>query len=201
MTPGARASSRIELTGQDWAPVVDGAAERIDHTADQRLAYGHRHNAAGAADFIAFLNYGVVAEEHGADLIFFEVQRDAGNVVRELDQFAGHHGFETVNTRDAVAYRDNEPGFRNANGAIVIFNLFAENSRYLVCSNLSHIRLILLRVLSWATNRSRIVSNCERTEPSYTVEPIRATTPPIKAGSIEKSHRTCLPERRDNSLL
>ena len=93
------------------------------------------------------LNCGVVAEEHGADLIFFEVQRDAGNVVRKLDEFAGHDRFEAVDTGDTVADRDHEPGLRDVDGALVIFNLFAENSRDFVCSNLSHIPLVLLECL------------------------------------------------------
>ena len=44
-----------------------------------------------------------------------------------------------MDARDAVADRDDGPGFGDVDGALVIFNLFAENSRYLVCSNLSHI--------------------------------------------------------------
>src|SRR6187200_499385 len=47
---GSQSFGRIELIGEDGAPVIDGAAERIDDSSDQRLAYGYRHDAAGAAD-------------------------------------------------------------------------------------------------------------------------------------------------------
>ena len=68
---------RIECRCIDGTIVVDRVAERIHHAADQRVAHRHGHDAAGAADFVAFLDRGVIAQQHGADLIFFEVQGDA----------------------------------------------------------------------------------------------------------------------------
>ena len=101
-----QALDRVELRGLDRALAVDGLAERIDHAADQRFAHRHRHDAAGAADFVAFLDLRVIAEQHRAHLVFFQVHGDAGNVVRELDQLAGHDLFQAVDSGDAVAHRD-----------------------------------------------------------------------------------------------
>ena len=78
------------LRGGDGPLAVDRVAERIHHAANQRFADRHRHDAAGAADLVAFLDLREVAQEHRADLIFFQVQRDTGDAVGELDQFAGH---------------------------------------------------------------------------------------------------------------
>ncbi len=83
MTPGARRSNRNELVGVDRALVVDGLAERIDHAADHGVAHGHAHDAAGALDLVALFDLGVLAHQHHADLVFFQVHGDAGNVVRE----------------------------------------------------------------------------------------------------------------------
>ena len=79
-----------------------------------------------------------VAQQHRADLVFFQVHGDAGDVVRKLDQFPGHHLFQAVNAGDAVADRDHRSGFGDVDRAFVIFNLLAEESRNFVCSNLSH---------------------------------------------------------------
>ena len=48
-----------------------------------RFAHRHGHDAAGAAYFVAFFDVLVFAQQHRADLIFFQVHRDAGNVVAE----------------------------------------------------------------------------------------------------------------------
>ena len=71
---------------------------------------------------------GIVAQQHRADLVFFQVHGDAGNAVRELDQLARHHLFEAVNARDAVADRDHRAGFGDVDRAFVILNLLAENA-------------------------------------------------------------------------
>ncbi len=78
-------------------------AQRIHDAAHQTVADGNRHNAPGAADFVALHDLLVFAEEHRANLVLFEVQRDAGHVVRELDELPGHHFFQSVNAGDAVA--------------------------------------------------------------------------------------------------
>jgi len=75
------------LFGFDRALAVNGASEGVDSTPDERLAHGHRDDAAGAADFVAFLQVGVFAEQHSADLILFEVHGDAGDVVGKLKHF------------------------------------------------------------------------------------------------------------------
>ncbi len=66
---------------------------------------------AGTLDLVAFADFGVVAQQHGADLIFFQVHGQSGHAVRELKQFAGHDLVETVNARDAVAERNDRADF------------------------------------------------------------------------------------------
>jgi hypothetical protein len=104
-TPGAMRSMGVELV-VTMGPCRRWAAQRVDHAADQRLAHRHGHDAAGALDFVAFLDLRVFAQQHRAHLVFFQVHGDAGHAVRELDQFAGHDLFEAVDAGDAVAHRD-----------------------------------------------------------------------------------------------
>src|SRR5256884_3939858 len=63
-------------------------------------------DAVGALDRIAFLDGAVVAEEHGADVVLFEVEDHADDVAGELQQLAGHRLLEPVDARDAVADLD-----------------------------------------------------------------------------------------------
>ena len=84
-TPGALNSTGPELVGLDGALVVERAPERVDHAADHGLADGHLEHAAGALDQVALLDEGVLAEQHGADVVLFEVERQADDVVRELE--------------------------------------------------------------------------------------------------------------------
>ena len=95
---------------------------------------------AGALDLVAFLDLGVVAEQHGADLVFFQVHGEAGNAVRELEQFAGHDLFETVDAGDAVAHRHHRADFIDGDLGFVIFDLLADELGNLVCLDLSHMK-------------------------------------------------------------
>jgi len=71
------------LARLDGALVVERAAKRIDHPADQSLADGHLQDAAGALDEVAFLDERILAEQHGADVLFLEVEGEPGDVVRQ----------------------------------------------------------------------------------------------------------------------
>ena len=135
---GRQALDRVELGGVDGALAVDGHAERVDHAADQGFAHRDAHDAPGAADFIALLDFGEIAEQHRAHLVFFQVHGDAGHVVRELDQFAGHDLFQAMDAGDAVAHRDDRADLGDVDGALVVLDLLAQNTGNFVRSNLSH---------------------------------------------------------------
>ncbi len=94
---------RAAILGDDRALAVERIAERIDHAAQQLVADGNAQQAAGAADFVAFGDFQVVAQDDDADGVFFEVERQADRAVGELDHLLGHHAREAVDAGDAVA--------------------------------------------------------------------------------------------------
>ncbi len=102
---GREALDRHELLRRDRTLAVDRLAERVDDAADQLVADRHRDDAARALDDVAFLDLRRVAEEHRADALFLEVQRDPEQPVRELEHLARHRPLDAVNARDAVANR------------------------------------------------------------------------------------------------
>ena len=108
---GRNALDGQRFSGGDGALVVDGQAERVDDAADHGLAHRHAQDLAGALDLVAFANLGVVAQNHGAYLVFFEAQGESGNAVREAEQLAGHHLVEAVEAGDAVAKGDDGADF------------------------------------------------------------------------------------------
>ena len=54
-------------------PIQATERKRVDHAAEQALANRHVHDSAGALDGLAFLDLTVVAEDHDADVVVFEV--------------------------------------------------------------------------------------------------------------------------------
>ena len=114
----------------------------------------------GPLDRVAFVNFRVVAEQHRADLIFFQVQRDAENVVRKCQHFAGHAAVQPVDARDAVAHRDHRADFFDRDRLLVVLDLLAQN----LCD---FVRFDIRHSCSYSVSscsRSRV--NCSRTEPS-----------------------------------
>ena len=103
MTPGALNSTGRNSVGLDRALAVERLAERVDHAADQGLADRHLEDAAGALDAVALLDERVLAEQHGADVVLFEVEHQADDVVRELEHLHGHGVPQAVDAGDAVA--------------------------------------------------------------------------------------------------
>ena len=73
---------RPSLRGVDVALAVERAAERVDDAPEQLLAHGHLQQAAGALDLVALLDLVPLAEQHGADVVGLEVEREPGHVVR-----------------------------------------------------------------------------------------------------------------------
>jgi len=108
-------------------PASSIGLQHVHHASDQRLADRHLHDAPGALHHVAFANRLEVAEQHGADFVLFEVQREAANVMRKLEQFAGHDLFQTVNLGDAVADLDNGSDFGDGAVVIEVFDLLTNN--------------------------------------------------------------------------
>ena len=53
----------------------------------------------------------IIAQQHRAHLVFFQVHGDARDAMRKLDQLARHDFFQAVDARDAVAHRDDRADF------------------------------------------------------------------------------------------
>ncbi len=73
---------RLDLAGHrrgDRALAVDRAPEGVDDAADHGRPDGDLEHAGGAADLIALLQAEVVAEDDGADVVLFEVEREGGD--------------------------------------------------------------------------------------------------------------------------
>ena len=93
----------------DRALAVDGLPECIHDAADQRRADRHLEDAAGALDRVALGDVLVVAQDHRADRVALEVEREAEGVVRELEHLALHRVLQPVDAADAVGHRHDGP--------------------------------------------------------------------------------------------
>ena len=100
-----------------------GFPERVNHAPDQSVSHRHGHNLVSPLDNIAFFDFGVVAEQHHAYLILFQVQRNPGHAVREREHLAFHALLQAVNARDAVADRNHRADFVHLDGLLVVLNL------------------------------------------------------------------------------
>ncbi len=88
----------------DVALAVQRLAQRVDDPPQQRIADRHLEKAPGALDLVALLDLVPLAEEHRADVVRLEVQRQPSDVVGKLEQLAGHDVVEPVDARDAVGH-------------------------------------------------------------------------------------------------
>ena len=85
---------------------VERAAERVDDPAEQRVADRDLEQRAGALDGVALDDLLPVAEQHRADVVGLEVEREPDDVVGQLEHLERHRVLEAVDARDAVGDRE-----------------------------------------------------------------------------------------------
>ena len=109
MMPGAGDSTLRGHCRGDRPEPIDRTPERVDDAADERWPDGHLEHAGRAADLVAFLQLEVVAEDDGADVVFFEIEREGDDLVtglgrRDLEHLAGHRLLQSVDAGDSVLH-------------------------------------------------------------------------------------------------
>ena len=109
MMPGALTSTRVRVTSVSGPLPSIGLPSAVDDPAQQAAADRHVDDRAGALDRVALADAAVLAEDHDADIVEFEVEGHALHAVRELDHLAGLHLVEAVDAGDAVADRQDLP--------------------------------------------------------------------------------------------
>ena len=70
--------------------VINRSAQRVNHAAEQRFAHRHRQQLAGRAHLLALGDARVITKDHRAHLGLFEVQRQAGHAVAEIQHLVHH---------------------------------------------------------------------------------------------------------------
>ena len=105
-TPGALSSAGRVSCQVEVALAVQRAAERVDDAPEQLVADRDLQEAVGPLDRVALLDVAPGAEQHGADVVGLEVQREARDVVRQLEHLERHAVLEAVDARDAVRHRE-----------------------------------------------------------------------------------------------
>jgi hypothetical protein len=85
------------------ALAVDRLAERVHDAAEDAVTDGHRQDAAGRLDGLAFFDLVHVAEHDGTDGVLVEVQRQADRAVFELEEFVHAGVGQAAHAGDAVA--------------------------------------------------------------------------------------------------
>jgi hypothetical protein len=93
--------------GRDRPEPVLRPAEGVHHAADERRPDGHLEDAARPAHLVPLAEVEVVAEDDGADVVLFQVERLPDHRLArrrgaELEHLAGERLRETVHERDAV---------------------------------------------------------------------------------------------------
>src|SRR6185503_9197700 len=82
---------------------VEWIAERVDDTAEKRLADRDARDLPCSSDGLPLLDVLPLAEERGADVVLFEVEGEADDAVLELEHLQRNSVLEAVGARDAVA--------------------------------------------------------------------------------------------------
>jgi len=91
----------------DRAAPIHRPPQRVHDAADEPRPHRHLEHATRATDFVALAQHQVVAENDRPDVVLFEVQGLAGDLLAglrggEFEHFAGHRRGEPVEAGDTV---------------------------------------------------------------------------------------------------
>ena len=89
--------------GFDVTLAVDRVAERIDDPSEEGIADRHGEHLAGSLDLLALFELLEVTQDHRADAVLVEVQRDTQDAAGEFEQLLGHHRWQALDVCDAVS--------------------------------------------------------------------------------------------------
>ena len=126
-TPGAMTSTGLNCVVATGPLPSMGWPSAFTTRPIMRVADGHGHDAAGALDLVAFLDLGVLAHEHDADRVLFEVQGDGHDAVGQLEQLARHAALEAVDAGDAVPHGEHGPGLGDVDAGGEAAQLLADD--------------------------------------------------------------------------
>jgi hypothetical protein len=74
------------------------------------------------------------AEKGGSDIVFFEVQRDAKNIVGKFQQLTERDFVQPVNAGNTIPSRKNRPDLLDLNRLLVVPDLLLYDAANLGCS-------------------------------------------------------------------
>ena len=115
------------MLGRHGTLAVERLAERVDDAAEERGTHRHLEHAAGPADLLALLDLDVVAQDHGADHVLFEVERETVQLVAEIEHLAGHGAGEAVDAGDPVADLEHRAHLVDVELGLVALELLLQN--------------------------------------------------------------------------
>ena len=79
-----------------------------------------------------------LTHQHCADIVVFEIERNAFGAVFELNEFTGHHLLKAVDTSNAVAHLQDGTHIADRNRLVVVLNLLFEDGADLVGTDGNH---------------------------------------------------------------
>src|SRR5205085_3493442 len=88
------------------ALAIDGLAHRVDDATEEAVADGDREDLTGRLDRLTLLDVVDLAEDHGADRVLVEVQRQAQGARLELEDLVDRRVGKARHAGDAVADLD-----------------------------------------------------------------------------------------------
>ena len=109
--------------GLDGTLAIDGLAQGVDNTADERLTNGHGYHPAGALNGVTLLDALIGAKDGDGDGVLLQVLGHAEGAVGEFYQLAGHALVQAGGLGNAVADHDDRAGFAGLHFVLVVFDL------------------------------------------------------------------------------
>src|SRR5215471_7719151 len=137
---GRNTFERVRLGGLDRALVIQGTPQRVDDAPDQGGSDRYLDDPAGPAHLLAFPDFLTLAQEHHADLVLFEIERQTVDVVAEVDELSRHDSVQAIEARDSISDGEDRADLGDVDRLFVVGELLLQDCRDFVCFDL-HVRL------------------------------------------------------------
>ena len=128
---GGLAFDEPEFIGVDGPLAIDGLTQGVDDPSDQGISHGNGEDLACPPNLISLFDLGIVAQDHGPDIVLFEVEGHPVDSLGKFKHLGGHATGKPLDPGDPVPGLDDLPYLFDLHLDLKLLDVLLQDGGYL----------------------------------------------------------------------
>ena len=110
---------------------IDGLTQGIDDPSDQGISHGNGEHLACPPNLVSLFDLGIIAEDHGSDIVLFEVEGHPVDSIGKFKHLGGHATGKSFDPGDPIPGLDDLPYLFHLHLDLKLLDISLKNGGYL----------------------------------------------------------------------